>query len=277
MTSKEYIEQVIAIGHGFYDIHQNDDIWWIKVAPFFYRPVDVMQTIEIGQAKPKPHKALLGYCHMLTNNNNANKTWSMLFLSELKLNSFEIKSLSSSARAQVRKGLRLNDIKKIDNIEPLLEDMREICISKAQRTQHGRPPEYYNDKWKKEIMKEFSVDKNAKDRWGAFHQGSLIAFMNTVLVEGTMFISFAASHTDHLDKCPNDALIFTILNNCREMKECKNVQFGDWSDVPSLNKFKQKFCFEKVDFPVYAKYSIFIPIAKNMQKFIQQFRKIIKK
>lgn len=272
MTSKEYVEQVIDIGHKHYDIHFNDGVWWLKVAPFLYRPVDQMHLIEPGSARPKKHKALLGYSHLTSDKQYANKYWSMLFVSEERLNNFDMQSLSSSVRARVRKGLRLTEVKKIEDIEQTIDNMRDVCVSKASRTGHGKPPEYFNEEWKNAKFKEFEIDKNTKERWGAFYEGSLIAFMNIFLVDGIMFISFAASHTDHLNKCPNDALLFTILEHCKKLADCKKVQFGDWSNNESLNRFKQKYGFEREDLPVYSKSTFLYSMAKKIQAIIQEKR-----
>lgn len=275
MTSEEFIERVLAIG---YDVHLSDGVWWIKSDPFFYKPVIPLQVLEYGKAKPKMHKALLGYSYLVSDKLYANKYQSIALLSEERLKNYGMQSLSSSKRAQVRKGLRLTEIRKIETIETVIDQMREIEISKAIRTGIGKPPEYYTKQykeWRTWTIKQFTGDKGKKEYWGSFLNGSLIAFMKIFQINDTMIINYAASHTDHLDKCPNDALTCSIIDYCKELHECKKVSYGGWSiDRPSLNAFKQQFGFEKVDLPVYAKYNFdIVPVAKKILE-IKQLRKV---
>jgi hypothetical protein len=277
MTSEEFIERVLTIG---YDVHFNDGVWWIKSQPFFYQPAIPLQVLGPGEARPKMKKALLGYSHHVKNKQYANKYESILLLSEERLREFGMKSLSSSKRAQVKKGLRLTEIRRIEMIEPLLEDMREIEISKAIRIGEVKPPEYYMNhykEWKEWTIKQFNGDRGKKDYWGSFYNGLLIAYMKVYQIDETAIISYAASHTDHLDKCPNDALTFSILNQIKELETCKRVSYGAWDpNRNSLNEFKQKYGFLRVDLPVYVKYNFHvIPIMKKVLA-IKQLRKVNK-
>ncbi|MBI5739845.1 MAG: hypothetical protein HZA16_03905 [Nitrospirae bacterium] len=277
MTSEEFIERVHTIG---YDVHLNDGVWWIKSDPFFYKPVVPMQMLEPGKVTPKLYKAILGYSHLVRDKQYANKYQSIALLNEEQLRNYSLLSLSSSKRAQVKKGLKLTLIRKIEDIGPVLDDIREIEISKAVRTGRGKPPEYYTkyrDKWSAWTIKQFNGDKGKKEYWGSFYKGLLIAYMKVFQINDTMIINYAASHTDHLDKCPNDALTYSIIDCCRELPECRQVSYGAWStDRPSLNEFKNKFGFAREDLPVYAKYNFnIIPYVKTIieRKHLGFFKK----
>lgn len=266
MTQEEFIERVLEIG---YDVHFNDGVCWIQSAPFFYNPVVPYQVIEPGKAKPKMHKALLGYSHHVSDDRYANKYESILLLSEDRLRNFGMHSLSSSKRAQVRKGLRLTEIRKIEDIEVVIKDMKEIEISKAIRIGTSIPPEYYinqYNEWRDWTIKQFNGDRGKKDYWGSFYNGTLIAYMKVFQIVGTMIINYAASHTDHLDKCPNDALTFSIIDHCKKLPDCQKVSYGGWDKKrPALNKFKENYGFERVDLPVYEKYNFHvIPVVKKL-------------
>jgi hypothetical protein len=51
------------------------------------------------------------------------------------------------------------------------------------------------------------------------------------------------------------------------LEGCKKVYCGDWSyNAPSLNEYKQKFGFKKVDLPMYVKYNPLITILKRIKK-----------
>ncbi len=262
MTSKEFIEQQIAAG---YKIHFNEGVYWQRVAPFFYKPVLHLEEIVPGKSHPKLVKSFFGYSHLVSNKQSANKNWFVMLLSHEKLKEFNIKSLSSSKRARVRKGLKLTEVKKIENIEYEIEDLKNICISTAIRTKAGKPPEYYTksyNKWREWITKEFALPK--REWWGSYCKGMLIAYFYSVQINDTIFIFAAKSHTDFLNKCPNDALFYTFLDYCKNLETCRQVIFGDWGkNTPTLNEFKQKYGFEKVCLPMYAKYNPLVHIMKN--------------
>lgn len=265
MTTEEFVKQQIKVG---YKIHFNNGVWWQESAPFFYKPVNFFQKLQPGESKPKRLKSFLGYSHLVKDKQMANKYWSVLSLQEKRLKEFSISSLSSSKRAQVRKGLKLTEIRKIESIEPLIEDMKNINISAAIRTNHGKPAEYYSnsfEKWKSLIIRAFNLTKG--EWWGSFYQDVLIAYIYAIHIDDIMYISAAKSHTDTLNKCPNDSLIFSFLDYCKNLNDCKRVIYGDWSeDAPSLNEFKRKYGFEKEDLSVYVAFNPLISLVKKIKR-----------
>ncbi len=266
MTSREFIEQQIKAG---YSLHFNKGIWWQKTAPFFYKPAIHFEMVDPGRSRPAASKALLGYSHLVDAPEKGNKCWQVMMMGSEKLREFSISSISSSKRARVRKGLKMTAVKVIEDIEPVLNDLKGICISAAKRTRHGKSPEYYDkhyDEWRSWIVREHSLAN--REWWGAYDQDSLIAYLYSVLIDDTMFIYTAKSHTDFLDRCPNDALVFSFLQYCKTLNECQKVVFGDWSsDVPSLNEFKERHGFEKTEKYVYARYNpLIVPIKKALRK-----------
>jgi hypothetical protein len=272
MTSEEYIKQQISAG---YKVHFNEGIWWQRVRPLCYKPAAIFDKIEPGESGPHFKQLCLKYSHMVSNKSLANAFWSVMFLKQEKLKNFSMKSLSSSHRARVRKGLNQLEIKKINQIEPVIDDIKNICISTAIRTNHGKPPEYYVNNyqnWKSWIIKEFNIPK--REWWGAYNQKSLVAYMYSVHINDIMYNFTAKSHTDFLDKCPNDALIFTFLEYCSTLDGCKHIIFGDWgNNLPTLNRFKEKYGFEKVDLPMYEYYNPLVKLAIKTNRFISRVRK----
>lgn len=270
MTSQEFIEQQIAAG---YKVHFNGGTWWQESFPFFCRPVVPFKEINPGESEPKFHKSFLGYKHLVRDKQLANQYWSVMLLGENKLKDYSIHTLSSPKKAQIRKGLKNVEIKRIENIDIILEDIKNICISTRQRTKHGKPETYYLTKeWRSWIKKEFALPK--REWWGAYFEGRLIAYTYSVQIDETMYIYAAKSHTDYLDRCPNDALFFTFINYCKDLPDCKQIVFGDGgAATPSLNAFKKKLGFEEVNLPVYTHYSSIISLYKKSKLIFQFFEK----
>ncbi|MBI5739846.1 MAG: hypothetical protein HZA16_03910 [Nitrospirae bacterium] len=244
----------------------HDNIWWQENFPLFYKPVNFFESFNPGAARPIRIKSLFGYSHFVSDQKYANDVRPMMILNEEALNKFSLPGLSKNKRTRIRKGLALNEVRRIDDIERVIKDIQKICISMSSRSHNGRPPEYYSEKygeWKSFMIKEFSLPN--REWWGVFHNGSLIAYRYAVLIDDTMHFRATKSRTDFLDKCPNDALMYAVLNYCKDNSECRQVSAGPWNASKySINKFKEQFGFERVDFPAYAKYSPFIIFVKRL-------------
>ena len=249
-------------------VHFNRGCWWETVGPFFCKPVDPMMVLTPREAGPRVPNSLLGYSHVADDPGKANHQWSVMQMDCDALENFSISKLKSRKRSIVRKAIRELRIELIDDIDPLLDAMNEICISSAQRTEHGRPPEYYTERrneWEQFMKREFSIPGRY---WWAAHSGnSLIAYYYVYIINETAHISAAKSHSDFLKSYPNDALTFTVIEFCRELPECKKVVFGDWSpDNPNLNRFKERYGFNRVDLPIFRRERVSFSALSRMRQ-----------
>jgi len=262
MKAEEFIQQQIKAG---YKIHFNDGVWWQKVAPLFHKPVLPYQGISPRESRPKIARSFFGYSHCVPKDFLANKVWSVMLLNKEKLKNFSIHKLSKKRRESVRKGLRNVEVRRIENIVSVIEDMRDVCVSTAQRTRHGKPPRYYLKnyyEWKSYILRLFDLPN--REWWGAFYRGKLVAYRYAYLIENTMYSDTNKSHSQFLKEKPNDALLFTFIEYCKSIPNCEILRLGDWSkNNQGINEFKMKYGFEKVDLPVYANYNPLIRLAKN--------------
>ena len=236
-----------------YCVHRNDGVWWLQVGPFFCKTLDPMLALLPQSSRPKFQYSMLGYSHVVSDPNLATRTWPVMSLSKERISNFEVGQLKPRKRTSVRKALRQVEVRRIEAIEPVLDTLNEICVSAAQRTGNGKPPEYYLQKrqeWECYMVREFSIPN--REWWGAYAEGRLVSYYYAYLIRTTMHIDAAKSHSNYLHLLPNDALLFTFLEYCRDLKSCDQVIFGWWSpDAPTLNRFKETYGFERKDVPVY--------------------------
>lgn len=244
-----------ALGAAGYPVHSHDGVWWQQVRPGFCKPVNPVRTVPIGSAAPKYSRSFLGFSHPTTRTATANHSWDVMALEEGALRTFGIEGLKPRKRSTIRKALRTLSIDHIANIDDHLDDLNAICVSAAERTGHGLPPEHYLNRrnaWERFMRNEFQIP--GREWWGVFHETRLIAYIYAFLIEGTMHISAAKSHSDGLRLKPNDAVVFSFLEYCRDRPDCDEVIFGDASpDTPSLNRFKEHFGFRKCAIPIHRK------------------------
>ena len=250
MNKQRFIEQQIALG---YTLHQHDGIWWQQQSPFHCKPAFRYETIVEGSSHPLWFRSIAGYSHLVPDGSPFNSSISVMMLHWDSKRLFEITDLSSSRRSKVRRGQKKNEIRLITNLQFHLEDLRKVVISTRLRTGVGNPVSYYFDhyaKWCKEMLSLFEMD----DRfwWGAFIDGRFVAYYQTVLVESTLFIMAAKSHSDFLANYPNDTILFTVMSHALNELGCRKIEYGDWSQSDEkLFYFKQSYGFKKCDFPEY--------------------------
>lgn len=234
-------------------LHQNDGVWWLQVTPFICRPAIRHERIHTGHARPCLRQSLLGYSHLTTNACTSNSTRAIVGMARTSTKPFTLDELSSRRRSTIRRGMKVTDIKCIADLNPYKDDIQSILISNRDRTLVGLPSSYYmqhfNDWWRKALIL-FSM----KDRlwWGAFVDERLIAYFHTTCIEDRLLIGAAKSHSDYLNRNPNDVLLYNVMDYAFNKMQCNFIDYGGWS--PSDDKlmyFKQSYGFKKIDLPQY--------------------------
>lgn len=248
LTESEYVEQLRTLGES---LHFHDDVWWQSVSPLYCKPAFEYRRLAVNQARPDRLRALLGYSHMVDTEASANSAKQMIAMAREAIAGFSMTSLDGAERAQVRKGLRLLQIAPIVDLEVVLEDLRILNVSQARRTQHGLPAEYYEenaDAWRRYMRRLFALPNRT---WlGAFADDRLVAFYYYYQVEDVLMIDSAKSHADHLKKCPNSALVYTILDQARRTGDVRLIVYGGPSRNQNLDNFKARYGFRATSLPV---------------------------
>lgn len=263
-----------ALRSAGYRVHSSGGVWWIRRSPGFCKPMNPLQAIHRGAARPKWFRSPIGYSHVVPDAAEASHTWDVMMLGGERLKGFEIGYLKPRKRTAVRKALKELEIRRIDHIGPVLSAMNELSIATAKRTGHGRPPQYYIKKrseWERFMRREFAIP--GREWWGAFLEGRLLSYYYSYLINGTMIISAAKSDTAYLKLNPNDAVTFSFLEYCARLPDCHAVIYGDYSpEVKSLNEFKEQFGFEKKSLPVYRAESPLFKIARGLFRGLSRLR-----
>ena len=84
---------------------------------------------------------------------------------------FDIETLSSNRRSKVRRGLKRNEIVRVDNVEPYIDQLKDVVISARERTGDGKPVSYYQnnfEEWKNYILR--LAPMKDRDFWLAFQE-----------------------------------------------------------------------------------------------------------
>jgi hypothetical protein len=254
LTEAQYAEQQRQLKRK---IHEHDGIYWEQPYPFYCRPVFFMTAFQVGAAKPHPLKSMLGFSHQTTDSSKATDYKSFMELNREDLNDYSIQKLLPKKRSQVRQALKTCEVKLIPNLnDEVIERIRQINIEQAVRQESGYGAEtpsarYIKEKeeWKEQIQREFSL--HGREWWGAYYEGSLIAYIKTHQIGGIRIIEQTKTHTQYLKQKPMDALYYSIIEMASKESTCFKIINGTPLH-PSLNIYKEQFLFKEVKYPYFS-------------------------
>lgn len=165
------------------------------------------------------------------------------FHSTLELNTradYDLKQLASTARRQTKQGLAACQVRRLEFAE-----LERLGLGLAQQTaQRQRLDTAYAEPvyWQRFCRAGAAVpDAHA---WGAFAEGELAAFLVSVNAEGWVNCIYTASSRAHLDKRPNNALLYAASRQFL-VEEQRRICYGLGSleHLPHLDHFKRQMAW----------------------------------
>lgn len=262
MTEAEYAEQLARLGEK---IHFHDGVWWLSPRLGYSRPAWRTKQLNNPQTKPKLSHAFLGYGYCTTSEFGNQTSYKVMHRPIGRLDEFSIDLFSANRRSKIRRGLKRLEILTAVDPEPYLNQMVEIVKSARKRTGAGRPIEYYeknHELWKHTIRSIATMKDNFF--FVALKNNEAIAYYHCVLVDKTMSVTAAKSHSHFLKDYPNDALIFTAMEFAHRQNCCTDLFFGDFSiSDEKLNQFKFGYGFECQEIPQFQKLNPLLKLIKR--------------
>jgi len=237
---------------GINKVHLRQGVYWWRYKPFYYIPLYFIQPIERGTSSPLPYKALLGYEHVVPDPCTANAVLPVMMMGNVR--DYSIEALDKKKRYDIRQGLCQVQVRTA-NLWDMQEHGYEINISALakQKKSWRRDTSAYSSrqKWFHDVETYHGLP--GKEMWGAYVNGRLIAYLWTTRVEDTAFINGAMGHPDYLGYYPNDALLYSFCAYCADRGDVARIVFGLWCAKESLNRFKERLGFHRVDLPLFRK------------------------
>ena len=191
------------------------------------------------------------YAHMFrTRNMTFQEIWKHKFDKHARYN----------VRRAEREGVEIIEIETEKGISKWKDDIYWCNISALKRQgREGAFPDSYKEVYISELVSAKKLLREYFRIYGAIYSGRLVAYMIVQAYNKLMEVSKAMSHTDFLDKRPNDALIAHIIGEACE-KGFELFEYGlertrSGGKIPSLHPtlemFRFKFGFEEVPVLVY--------------------------
>jgi len=252
LTVPEFVEQQRALGRR---IHAHDGVFWEEAAPGYSRPAFVYLPFERGSARPALRHRWLGYSHQVPDAAQSNRTLPVMALERPALDGFGLASLPQKKRNRVRRALKHCEIRRIEELDPWLEQMRAINISQSERQalKAGAPVSVRRyvdeaDDWRAQIRREFALAE--REWWGAFVEGELLAYLRSYQVESVRIIQQTKAHTGAFAHNAVDGLNYAVLEHAAADPVCRRIIRGEALHA-SLNQYKEQFLFQVVELPYY--------------------------
>lgn len=153
-------------------------------------------------------------------------------------------SLSSNTRSKVRRGLALNEIRRVDFDEPAV-DGAALHVSTLRR-QRRNVDRRSNQRWARTCS---AAQAAGFDAWGSYHSGRLTALVLGFCFDGRYHLSHMCSAADSLRTYPNNALVYSITASLLATTDVHDVSYGLESverNREHLNAFKMSMGFGRV-------------------------------
>ena len=238
MDSQRYAEFLRALGHRVVSV---GDFSWYDANRFFflsapphrtYAPsaeqlsaaLQTLPCLGVRFAAPLEGEGKLSYQIVCSDRN------------------YGLEKLSGNTRSKVRRGLKRCEVGTVPfaTIATAGKQAHEDTIARQ-----GREGAFGNERW----QRFFSVCETTPDieGWGAWHEGTLAAFLVTVTFEDAVEFLLARSCNDTLGAYPNNALIFTVAEEMLARRGVPEITFGleSLEPVAPLDQFKFSMGFER--------------------------------
>jgi len=227
-----------SIGHR---IRSVGGAYWYDAFPYIYSPLPYELEIEPSQVnwgELYEGKCLGARCASVA-------PWGRpSFRLIVDSPNYNLDSLTSKARNQTRRGLEYCNVRPLeftDLAESGLQLQRDTL-----RRQGRRIPANLAEKWRSYVQAAAVSDGAAA--WGAFHKDTLAAFLVGLQVNQTIHILIVRSSAATLQFYPNNALIFSFVQQALKIGVAQEVSIGFesiQSGIESLDKFKEGLGFRR--------------------------------
>ncbi|HCQ16326.1 MAG TPA: hypothetical protein DIU20_08695 [Cryomorphaceae bacterium] len=247
MTKEEYIEGKMKSG---FKLHKSHGVWWETSRKGYCKPALMYEPLSPKEARPSFSQSYIGYNYRVKDKSKASGFWMPFIMGEEGIKNWSLDDLKSgNRRRRIRKGLRENEVQKIDNVEDHKESIRRILKSTAIRNGHGYPPEFYDDDESGAWWKVITDVANYTEFWCSFSEGTMSAYICLHVIGDRVIVDGVKSDTDLLQTSPIDAIVYSILANLQKRGGIKEMWYGGKSTRPTLDSFKESFGFEIVEVP----------------------------
>ncbi len=205
MTPDEYAEYARVVGGR--SLRQAGNVWWCRVRPFFFRPLNLFEDLPEDISIPWAGALVGGVQYPVRPADRANTQINLLACDDAA--AYSLTALNGSLRSQIRKGLRTFDYRRITDPEMLAVQGHPVYLEFLDRTQYGHhssrenPSEF--SRWARSV---FAFPKVRVV--GAFYEDRIAAVTLSFLVQDVLHYSMYFGNQFALANRASDGMLHTI-------------------------------------------------------------------
>lgn len=236
MDAHYHAEFLERIGHT---VKEYQGLYWYDVFSRAYTATPYDQLIEPGEFDPRQ---VLGATGVMARYSCAVESGVPSFQHVVTDKNYGMQTLISRARNKTRQGLRFCEAGEMD-----ARDLGEAGLRLHAETlirQGRRLPHDFESYWKNYF--EAVAASPCATTWAAWHEGQLGAFLISFRVAATEYVCIVRSSAEKLKFKPNNAMLYTFLEQTMAREDIKEVSIGLQSLQPggeSLDLFKRGMGF----------------------------------
>lgn len=221
--------------------HRTANAGWYEAGPRFLLgvPTHMPAAIDAAEARSALRATgALGLRYITARATEGAESWQMVATGA----DYDLESFSSNTRSKVRRGLKSNEVRRISGQE--LKAAGEQAFLDTV-TRQGRADRYGVDRWHK-LLDAADADPGI-EIWAAWHEGTLAAYLLTMVFADSCELYEARSRNDTLKFYPNNALLYTVTRHLLAERGIPQVTFGieGLEELDSLDQFKLAIGFVK--------------------------------
>lgn len=256
MTVEELVEADRRVESRF---HLSGGIWWREVKPFFYQPAAFMTPIPPHKAKPSPWRALGGYYHMVPEGSSGN---GRVVVNEISHPAgYALDGLKKQVRYDVRRGLSHLRIRRVENLDDLLNEGYRVYLSWEERTQDVRVQRSDPQVFRRWMTATFHHPHEVI--LGAYEGDRLVSYVIFHAVDGIAEMTKSFNDVSLSRWAPSSTLLYAYIKICGQNAAIQRVCHGLRAHKESLENYKAKFGFRHVEYPAYIRLRAALrPLAK---------------
>ncbi|NQT24003.1 hypothetical protein HQ585_01475 [candidate division KSB1 bacterium] len=216
-------------------ILQYGDVWWRRVRPFLFRPLDPFKSTSCDAIRPHLGP-LTAVQHYVSDNEVANSHFNLLVFDQF--DDYCIENLRKHHRRYLREAVR-NEIefKHITDCNDLSADLHKVYLAFYRRSRYtfnkNRLQQKYFNQWI-----TCHINQSKAEVIAAFHQGIPVGIYITCLVDDTLVWKTAVNAPTALKLRVPDLLLHNYHEQAKNQPEIKRIFCGYYSAGSGLDTFK---------------------------------------
>lgn len=238
MDPQFHAEFLQRIGHT---IKEHNNVLWFDIFSRAYTTIPYDAPIDATTFAPSE---VLGANGVMARYSCEIENGVSSFQHVVTAKDYGMETLVSRARNKTRQGLRNCTAGEIDPKE--LGDAGIRLHAETLVRQGRRLPHNFESYWKQYFAA--ASESPCATAWAAWHEGELAAFLISFKAGSKEYVSIVRSSQEKLKFKPNNAMLFTFLEQAMAREEIREVSIGLQSLQPggeSLDTFKRGMGFEE--------------------------------